>query len=120
MSRADGGGQKGRFKKLGLWFWGGLGLGGIAAAYIASIATEVLPAAGDLVCLAREQFVSPAPGTHFTILISNLAGDSGGRQTKLVRDVFLNQHGLDIRETCRVVALDVEGGSLADADGRRR
>ena len=105
---------KRRLKKPGLWLGGAMG--GIVAAYLASVATEIAPAPRDLVCLAKEQFREPAPGTHFTILISNLAGDSEGRQTNLVRDGFLNQRGLDVRRTCRVVALDVDDGSLADAE----
>lgn len=103
---------KGAFGKLGLWFWGGIGLGGIVAAYFGTVATEILPAPGDLV---KEQFHEPAPGTHFTILISNLAGDADGRQTRLVRDVFLGERGLDVRRTCGVVVLDAVGGSVADA-----
>ena len=106
---------KGVFKKFGLWLWGAIGLGGIIAAYLGSVATEILPAPRDLVCLVKEQFHDPAPGTHFTILISNLAGDSDGRQTNHVRDAFLNERGLDVRRTCRVVALDAVGGSVADA-----
>ena len=106
---------RGAFKKFGLWFWGAIGLGGIIAAYVGAIVTEVLPAPRDVVCLAKEQFHEPAPGTHFAILISNLAGDSDGRQTRHVRDVFLNERGLDVRRTCRVVRLDVVGGSVADA-----
>ena len=106
---------RGAFKKFGLWLWGAIGLGGIIAAYIGAVATEVLPAPRDVVCLAKEQFHEPAPGTHFTILISNLAGDADGRQTRHVRDVFLNERGLDVRRTCRVVRLDAVGGSVGDA-----
>jgi hypothetical protein len=102
---------KRRFKKLGLWLWGAIGLGGIVAAYLGSVATEVLPAPRDVVCLAREQFRKPAQGTQFTILISNLAGDSNGQQTNLVRDTFLNQPELDVRQTCRVVTLRPAGRS---------
>ncbi len=104
-----------RLKRLGLWLWGAVGLGGVVAAYFGSVATELLPAPHDLVCLAEEQFRKPAPGTQFTILISNLAGDPEGQQTRLVRDVFLNERGLDVRSTCRVVRLNVTGGSLAAA-----
>ena len=106
---------KGVFKKFGLWLWGAIGLGGILAAYFGSVATEILPAPRDLVCLVKEQFHDPAPGTHFTILISNLAGDSDGRQTNHVRDAFLNERGLDVRRTCRVVTLDAVEGSVAEA-----
>jgi hypothetical protein len=102
--------------KLGLWLWGAIGLGGIVAAYAGSVATEVLPAPRDLVCLAKEQFCRPAPGTQFTILISNLAEDPDGHQTRLVRDVFLNERGLEARSTCRVVRLDTASGSLTDAE----
>ena len=106
---------KDAFKKLGLWLWGAIGLGGITAAYLGSVATELLPAPRDLVCLAKEQFHDPAPGTHFTILVSNLAGDADGRQTNLVRDIFLNEGGLDVRRTCQVVRLAAVGGSVAEA-----
>jgi len=30
---------KDAFKKLGWWFWGAIGLGGIIAAYVGSVAT---------------------------------------------------------------------------------
>jgi hypothetical protein len=107
---------KKRFKKLGVWLWGAIGLGVVVAAYFGSVATEVLPAPRDLVCLAREQFHKPAPGRQFTILISNLAGDPDGSQTKLVREIFYGQRALDVRSTCRVVTLNPIGGSLADAE----
>jgi tetratricopeptide (TPR) repeat protein len=106
---------KGGFKKFGLWLLGAIGMGGIIAAYVGAVATEVLPAPRDVLCLAREQFHDPAPGTHFTILISNLAGDPDGRQARHVRDMFLNEGGFDVRRTCRVVTLDAIGGSVADA-----
>jgi hypothetical protein len=80
------------------WIWGGLGLGGLVTLYLAAVANEFLPApkiASDAVCLAREAFHDPAPGTHFTILISNLASDTDGRQTKLVRDVFFRHPRCD-------------------------
>ena len=106
---------KGAFKTFGFWLWGAIGLGSILAAYVGSVATEILPAPRSLVCLVREQLHDPAPGTHFTILISNLAGDSDGRQTNHVRDVFLNERGLEVRRTCRVVTLAAVEGSVAEA-----
>ena len=96
-----------------LWLRGVLG--SIVAAYFGWLATEVLPASRHLSCLAKEHFRKAAPGTQFTILIGNLADDPEGRQTELVRDVFLNQRGLDVRQTCRVVRLELASGSLADA-----
>jgi hypothetical protein len=106
---------KERLKKLGLWLWGALGLVFLGG-YAAAVMNEIAPAPKDLVCLAKEQFRNPAPGTQFTILISNLAGDPDGQQTNLVRDAFLNERGLDVRRTCRVVALDIAGRSLASAE----
>jgi tetratricopeptide (TPR) repeat protein len=107
---------RGRLKKLGLWIWGAVGLGAILGTYVAAVVNEVAPAPKDLVCLAKEQFRKPAPGTQFTILISNLVGDPEGKQTELVRDAFLNEPELDVRSTCRVVQLDSAGSSLADAE----
>ena len=108
---------KRRFKKLGLWLWGALGLG----AFVGGLCRgggqrDCARARADLVCLAKEQFRKPAPGTQFTILISNLAGDSDGRQTNLVRDTFLEPARAGRALTCRVVTLDLAGGSLADAE----
>jgi hypothetical protein len=110
---------QGRLGGFAKWIWSGLGLGGLVALYVTAVANELLPApkiASDAACFVREAFHDPAPGTHFTILISNLAGDADGRQTSLVRDVFLGQRGIDARRTCRVVTLDATGGSVADAE----
>jgi len=105
-----------RLGRSGKWIWSALGLGGMVAGYFAAVAGQLLPAPGDVACVVREAFHEPAPGTHFTILISNLAGDTDGSQTDLVRDVFLGQRGVDARRTCRVVTLDATGGSVADAE----
>ena len=37
-----------------------------------------------------------------------------------MRDAFLNERGLDVRSTCRVIRLDAAGGSLADAEAAAR
>ena len=110
---------KSALKRAGWWLWGALGLGVILGGYAAALVNEVAPAprvAKDLVCQWREWRAEPAPGTQFTILISNLAGDGDGSQTERVREIFLGQRGLDVRSTCRVVALDAIGGSVADAE----
>jgi tetratricopeptide (TPR) repeat protein len=94
-------------------------LGGIALVYVGAVFNEVAPApefARGLACQTREWWSDPAPGTHFTILISNLAGDADGRQTRLVRDAFVGQRGVDVRRTCHVVEVADGGGSLADAE----
>jgi hypothetical protein len=54
---------EGVLKKLGLWLWAAIGLGGIIAVYLGSVATEILPAPRDLVCLAEEHSAirRPAP-----------------------------------------------------------
>ena len=109
---------KARLGRFGKWIWAALGLGVFAAGYVAAVIGQLLPAPGDVACLVREQFHDPGPGTHFTILISNLAGDADGRQTNLVRDVFLGQRGIDARQTCRVVTLNRAGGSIADAEAK--
>jgi tetratricopeptide (TPR) repeat protein len=84
-------------------------------AYLTGLLNVFLPGPAQLACSAREWFREPAPGTYFTILVANLAGDEGGRQTRLVRDVFVGQRGLDARLTCRVVALGRDGG-LSEAE----
>ncbi len=81
---------KGAFKRAGTWLWGALGLGAVLVGYVAALFNEIAPApqlAKDLVCQWREWRADPAPGTHFTILISNLAGDADGSQTARVRQV---------------------------------
>jgi hypothetical protein len=110
---------KEHFKRLGLWLWGALGLGAILASYVAAVVNEVAPApqmAKNLVCQWHEWRAERAPGTQFTILVSDLAGDADGSQTRRVRDVFLSQRGLDVRSTCHVVSLDSGRGSLADSE----
>jgi hypothetical protein len=110
---------KGAFKKVGTWLWGALGVGAFLGGYAAAVFNEVAPAprvAKELVCQLREWRAEPARGIQFTILISNLAGDGDGSQTNRVREIFLGQRGLDVRSTCRVVALDAIGGSVADAE----
>ena len=110
---------KGAFRKIGAWLWGALGFGAILGGYAVAVVNEFAPAprvAKELVCQWREWRAEPAPGTHFTILISNLAGDGDGSQTNRVREVFLGQRGLDVRSTCRVVVLDALGVSIADAE----
>ena len=109
----------GRFAKF---VWGGLGLGALVAAYAAAFAYELLPApkqfASDMVCRARHFFQEPAPGSQFTILISNLSGDTDGRQTDRIWDAFIGQRGVDVRRTCRVVALGSIDSSMADAEAK--
>jgi hypothetical protein len=94
-------------------------VGAILLVYVVAIVNEVAPApplARGLVCQWQEWRAQRAPGTEFTILISNLANDSDGRQTDLVLRTFHGQTGIDVRRTCRVVQLDVASGSLADAE----
>jgi hypothetical protein len=116
--------ELGRWRKLktmlgrsGKRIWGALG--GLVAAYGFAVALQLLPApkfASDAICFARNAFHDPAPRTQFTILISQLAGDTDGRQTNLVRDVFVGQRGVDARQTCHIVDFDAMGGSVAEAE----
>ena len=97
---------------------------GTAAVYLTGLSNAFLPGPAEVACSAREWFRDAAPGSHFTILVSNLAGDEDGRQTRLVRDVFVGQRGLDVRMTCQVLALASDGGlseaeAAAVAEGHR-
>ena len=105
--------------KVGKWILGAAG--GLLGLYLTATVTGIAPPpqiAHDLECRWQEWRAKPAPGTEFTILISNLADDPGSRQTKLVRNVFLGQRGIDVRRTCRVVAVDAADRSLADAEAK--
>ena len=96
-------------------------LGALLVGYAGAVLNEIAPApesARSLACRAGEWWSEPAPGKLFTILISNLGGDTDGQQTKLVRDVFLGQRGLDVRRTCHVVALDGSGGSITEEEAQ--
>ena len=66
----------------------------------------------------------PAAGTHFTILITDLAGDEDGKQTRHVAEALEGQPGLQVRQFGRVLAAKDHGdlaGNLAAAarQGRR-
>jgi tetratricopeptide (TPR) repeat protein len=110
---------KSRLGKFGKWASGIAG--GLFVLYATALVTGFVPPpdlARNVECRWQEWRSAPAPGTHFTILISNLAGDTDDRQTKHVRDVFLGERGFDVRRTCRVVALDAVAGSVAHAEGQ--
>lgn len=104
--------------RFGWWVWGPLGLGVIVLGSLVTGALDMLPSRDRIACLVSEWRHEPAPGTKFTVLISTLAYDKDGRQTKLVRNVFLGERGIDTRRTCRVVPLDAVGGSGANAEAR--
>jgi hypothetical protein len=103
------------------WVFGGLGIAGLAGSYLWAFTEELIPSPRELACLVSESFAEPAPGTRFTILISDLDGDSDSRQTKNVRASFLNQDGIHVIRTCRVLKLGstAEATLLAERKGQR-
>ncbi len=62
--------------------------------------------------------LQPAAGTHFTILIADLAGDEDGKQTRYVAGALEGQPGLQASQFGRVLAVKDHGdlaGNLAAA-----
>jgi hypothetical protein len=78
-------------------------------AYFSGLLDVILPSPRELTCLIQEYFREPAPGTGFTILISDLAHDPDGRQTGHVMAAFRGQHGMDVLRTCRVLEIEPYG-----------
>ena len=97
------------------WLIGAV-LGGVVAfigAYVSGVLDRVIPDPGRLICMAREQLRAPAPGTHFTILLSDLQGDGDGTQTRHVAAAFLDQSGLEVVRICGSLAMDRYGSQSA-------
>ena len=97
------------------WLAGAI-LGGIVAfigAYVSGFLDRIIPDPETLICLAREQLREPAPGTQFTILLSDLQGDGDGTQTRHVAATFLDQSGLDVIRICGSLAIDRYGSQAA-------
>lgn len=66
----------------------------------------------------------PAEGSHFTILVADLAGDNNGRQTRHVVRALQKQEGFRARQYGRALACDDHGDvaaniAKAEEEGRR-
>ena len=106
-------------RKTLLWLALGLGgpLIGFVGAYFTGILEWFLPPPRVLACEIEEIFSEPAAGTHFTILVTDLAGDTDGSQTRHVVGTLegaARQGGIQVSRTCRVLAIE-ERGDLASA-----
>lgn len=103
-------------------------IGAALLSYFGFVFYEVLPppqVARDLICRLNELRSEPAPGSHFTVLLSDLQYDDDRRQTAHVRHYALEgQPGFDVHGTCRVLKIaphHVQSKARDEAlkDGRR-
>lgn len=85
-----------------LWVWlPGLVLTALGAWLVGLLSTAV-PTPSEALCMAGEAFFArAASGANMTVLVATLVGDDDGRHTGHVTDVFLDQEGLELLQSCR-------------------
>ncbi|WP_147163066.1 hypothetical protein, partial [Pararhodospirillum oryzae] len=108
-------------KKPAFWIVGllGVGVGNAIVDHITEyIKEDVFP---SLACEVHELRRTPADGSRFTVLVSTLAGDTDGRQTKFITHALEGEKGFERVATCRSLAIDDNElpGSMATEEAER-
>jgi hypothetical protein len=99
------------FTGAGKWLFGILAgaLATLIGAYAIGLFNAFLPSPQEVACRIGELDTEPAPGTHFTVLVSDLAGDTDDKQIRLIADTLNRRRGLHVMRTCRVLRLPERG-----------
>ena len=95
----------------------------VAVAGVAGWLFSGQPTPGEAWHWLESQFVDPATGTHFSVLIADLEGDADGSQTEQLAEALSDSRGLQVIQLGRVLKIGNVGDvkqNIAKAEGTGR